>query len=52
MVLHVPFHVSLKISHSQVEDSGRKMVELAWESFTDSLCDGNLKSWVDDWKNY
>ena len=34
------------------------MVELGWESFADSLkiCqknfDGNLESWVDDWKNY
>jgi len=42
----------------QVENFGRKMVELGWESFTDSSkncwknCDGNLKSWVNDWKNY
>ena len=42
----------------QVEDFGRKMVELGWENFIDNLkncwqnCVGNLKSWVDDWKNY
>ena len=45
----------------QVEDSGRKIVELGWESFVNNLknwvdgwknCDGNLKSSIDDWKNY
>ena len=42
----------------QVEDSGRKMVELGWESFVDNLknccenCEGILESSVDDWKNY
>jgi len=44
-----------------MEDFGRKIVELGWESFVDNWenwvdgwknCDGNLKSWVDDWKNY
>ena len=44
-----------------VEDSGKKIVELGWKSFVDSLknwaddwenYDGNQESWVDDWKNY
>ena len=34
------------------------MAELGWESFVGNLkncwdyCEGDLKSWVDDWKNY
>ena len=37
-----------------VEDSGRKIVELGWESFVDNVknCwenfEGDLESWVDD----
>ena len=33
-------------------------MEFGWKSFVDNLkfcwnnCDGNLKSWVDDWKHY
>jgi len=41
-----------KLFSFHVEDSGRKMVELGWKSFADSLknywenFDGNLKSWL------
>ena len=44
-----------------IEDSGRRIVELGWESFVDNSkswvddwenCYGNWRSWVDDWKNY
>ena len=42
----------------QAEDSERRVVELGWENFVDNVknCwenyEGDLKSRVDDWKNY
>ena len=55
--MYLSMFLSKSIFSFQVEDSGRKIVELGWESFIDNLkilaagwenYDGDLKSWTDD----